>query len=62
MVMTVKMTMLATKWVMRKIFFTCYRILQGLTVLRQVDVDLRKEELTSASPSSLFWLKIFTPP
>ena len=38
-----EMTMLATKWVMRKTFATCCRILQGLTVLRQVDVDLRKE-------------------
>ena len=43
MVMTMKMTMLAKKRVMMTIFATCCRILQGLTVLRQVDVDLRKQ-------------------
>ena len=41
--MMMKMTMLATKWAMRQIFPACCRILQGLTVLRQVDVDLRKQ-------------------
>ena len=40
-----EMTMLVTKRVMRKTktFATCCRILQGLTVLRQVDDDLRRE-------------------